>query len=261
MATAGALSNYAENKFIDLVMAETVFAAPTTCYLGLCTLAADTGVTEVAYTNYARQAITFGAPSGRAITQSAEISFPQCGATGATADFYGIFDAVSAGNFLGWGVITPQKVIVENNTPKVAASQVVITVDAGKMSNYLAQAMLNHIFRATAYTAPTDRYLAFSTVAITDASTGTTITEPAAGYVRKTSGVWTVTAGAAVNAADETFATPSGSWGVITATAVLDAATVGNLLFYDDAPTGEGQTPTTGDPVKFLAGEFSVSVA
>jgi hypothetical protein len=262
MATAGCLSDYAENKFIDLVMAETAFSSPAAVYVGLCSAAADTGVTEVAYTDYARQAITFGAVAARAITQSALVTFPQCGATGATADFYGIFDAATAGNLLAWGALGVQKVIVSGNTQTIPSGQVVLTVSAGGMSDYLAGKCLNHIFRATAYTAPTDRYLALTTVDITDSMTGSTITEPSgSGYERKTSGAWTVTGGSAVNAADEDFAAATGSWGEITSAAVLDAATAGNLLFYDAAPTGQGQTPTSGDTVSFPAGDFAVSVA
>lgn len=262
MATAGCLSNYAENKFIDLVMAETTFSSPAAVYLALCTAAADTGATEVAYTNYARAAITFGAVSSRAITQSNLVTFPQCGATGATATHWAIYDAASAGNMLAWGALSVSKTIVSGNTPSVAIGQTVITATAGKISDYLAGKLLDHIFRATAYTAPTDRYLALATVDITDSMTGSTITEPSGnGYERKTSGAWTVSANSASNAAAEEFATPSGSWGEITAVGVLDASTAGNLLFYDAAPTGQGQTPTTGDTVSFAIGGFVVSVS
>jgi hypothetical protein len=139
---------------------------------------------------------------------------------------------------------------------------VVLTVTAGQVSDYLAGKLLDHIFRATAYTAPTDRYLALATVDITDSMTGSTITEPSGnGYARKTSGTWTVSTNSASNAGVETFATPTGSWGTIAATGVLDASTAGNLLFYDAAPTGQGQTPTTGNTVFFAIGGFVISVS
>ena len=44
-----------------------------------------------------------------------------------------------------------------------------------QMSNFLENALIDHIFRATAYTAPATLYVALLTSAANDASTGATL--------------------------------------------------------------------------------------
>jgi hypothetical protein len=64
---------------------------------------------EVAYTNYARQAVARGpgwTVTGKQVSPAAQISFPQCGATGATANFFAVGTAASgAGSIIDVGVI------------------------------------------------------------------------------------------------------------------------------------------------------------
>lgn len=80
--------------------------SPTTVYLSLLTAVTDKEagtVTEATFTNYARQAVTFGAPSAvngaRRIANTGAITFPAKGDAGtATIIACGVHDAVSAGN-------------------------------------------------------------------------------------------------------------------------------------------------------------------
>lgn len=258
----GVLSSYLENKLIDLVMVGTAYSSPAAVYLGLCsTEPTDSGATEVVYTGYARQQIVFAAPSGRAVAQSAGVTFPNCTGGSSVASHYAVFDSESGGEMLGYGELLASKTIAIGNTPTVAAGQIIFTFVAAGVSTYLAHALLNHAFRATAYTAPANRCIALCTADLTDGSTGSTISEPSGnGYERKTTTGWTVTGGAAWNTNVETLATPSGSWGAIAATCITDASTGGNVLFYDNSPTGDGQTPTTGDVVQFGVGAFICSL-
>ena len=72
------------DELLDHVYRNLAFTSPTNVFAGLYEavtgLEAGTG-TETAYTGYARQAITFGAPAaglgGRQITNSAAVTFPQ----------------------------------------------------------------------------------------------------------------------------------------------------------------------------------------
>ena len=258
----GVLSSYLENKLIDLVMTGAAYPAPAAVYLGLCSdEPTDSGATEVVYTGYERRAIVFAAPSARAITQSAGVTFPTCTGGSAVSSHYAVYDSASGGEMLGYGELLASKTITIGNTPTVAAGQIIFTVAAAGVSTYLAHALLNHAFRATAYTAPANRCIAMCTADLTDASTGSTLVEPSGnGYERKTTTGWTVTGGAAWNTNVETMETPSGSWGAITAVCVTDASTGGNVLFYDNSPTGDGQTPTTGDVVQFGVGDFVCSL-
>ena len=53
----------------------------------------------------------------------------------------------------------------------------------GAVSDYLENALLNHVFRGVAYTAPTAIYLALYTSDPTDANTGTEVSS--GGYARQ----------------------------------------------------------------------------
>ena len=96
------LSNYLENALINVTLRATSYTAPTTVYVALYTsdpTDADTG-TECSGTSYARQAVTFGAPSNGATTNSAAVEFPQAGGSWGTITHIGIRDASTAGNLL-----------------------------------------------------------------------------------------------------------------------------------------------------------------
>lgn len=267
----GAFTNYLEQEVIEHLFHASNTYVPSaaggggTVYLGLLNAVPDdTGGTEVGYTNYQRQAITFNAAGtpARGIVQNGDVLFPQCGVTGDTATHWAVYDAQTVGNMLGYGALTASKPISNGNTPSVADGEVGFTASAGGMSDYLAEAILDFVFRNDPNTfGKPAKYLALATVDITSTMTGSTITEPAGNnYARKQVTVWTTGVNTAENTNEEQFNTPSGDWTAITATGICDALTLGNLLFFDSAPTGEGQAPGSGDTVKFAAGTFDVSI-
>jgi hypothetical protein len=96
-------SNYAENAICNHFFRNTSTTSPTTVYLALFTAVSDaeagTG-TECAATGYARQAITFGAPSNGVITNSTAVTFGPLTGTIATIVANGIFDSLTSGNAL-----------------------------------------------------------------------------------------------------------------------------------------------------------------
>lgn len=102
-------SDYLENKILDHVFRNTSYTPPAAVYLGLYTSAPSDagGGTEVSGAGYARQAITFGAASGGAISNTAAVQFTASGGSYGTVTHVGIFDASSAGNMLAWKSITP----------------------------------------------------------------------------------------------------------------------------------------------------------
>jgi predicted metal-binding membrane protein len=101
-------SDYLENALLNHVFRNTALTAPTTVYLALYTAAPTDagGGTQVSGGGYARQAITFGAPSGGAIANTSAVSFTATGAAYGTVVAVGIFDASTAGNLLAWDDIT-----------------------------------------------------------------------------------------------------------------------------------------------------------
>ena len=97
------LSNFLENELYDHVLRNAAYTSPTTVYLALFTAVTDaeagTG-TEVSGNGYARQAVTFGAPTNGAGSNSADVEFPEATGAWGTVTHAGLFDASSAGNAL-----------------------------------------------------------------------------------------------------------------------------------------------------------------
>lgn len=131
-----------------------------------------------------------------------------------------------------------------------------------QMSDYLENALINHLFNKTSYTIPTV-YVALCTSAPTDADTGTTIAskEPSgSGYARKSTvaGDWNSASGGSItNANTITFATPTGSWGTLTHFALIDASSAGNVLMYGSLTTS--QAAGLNNTVSFSAGQLSAT--
>lgn len=89
---------------------------------------------ETAYTNYARVAVARTAAgwtvSGATATNFAQISFPQCGATGATITHVGIGTASSgAGVLMYSGALNSSLAVALNITPLFAATGLTVTED------------------------------------------------------------------------------------------------------------------------------------
>jgi hypothetical protein len=124
------MSNYLENALINVTLRATSYTAPAAVYVGLYTsdpTDANTG-TEVSGGSYARQAATFGAPSNGASVTSADISFPQAGASWGTIGWIGILDASTAGNLLYHSPLTASKTIDTGDIFKIAAGSLSVTL-------------------------------------------------------------------------------------------------------------------------------------
>lgn len=112
---------------------------------------------------------------------------------------------------------------------------------AGK-SQYLENALLNWMKGTTFPASPATVYIALFTTAPTD-DAGTSAVEVTGGsYARAaitTSTGWSAISGAPgaagqiSNAATVTFATPTANWGTVVAFGIYDAATLGNLLYWN----------------------------
>lgn len=97
-------TDYLENALLNHVYRNIAMTSPLTVYLGIFTVTPSDagGGTEVTGGGYARQAVTFGAPSGGAISNTAEVAFTASGANFGTIVAGAIFDAASGGNMLSW---------------------------------------------------------------------------------------------------------------------------------------------------------------
>ena len=87
---------------------------------------------ETSYTNYARQAVArstgWGAASGGATSNAATISFPQCGASGATLTDVATGTAVSgSGNVWHYGALNASIAVSNGITPQFAGGALTVT--------------------------------------------------------------------------------------------------------------------------------------
>jgi hypothetical protein len=139
------------------------------------------------------------------------------------------------------------------------------------LSNYLENKLLDHLLRATSYTAPTSVFVGLFTAVPSDTGGGTEVT--GGSYARaevvsstsawngthgNTTGASSGTDGTVENATTISFTTPSAGWGTVTSFGVFDALSGGNLLFY--ATLTASKTVNTGDAVSFAAGALSLQI-
>lgn len=142
-----------------------------------------------------------------------------------------------------------------------------------QMTNYLENKLVDHIFRAQTFTAPTNLYISLHTADPTDtggselAATGNysraTVANSLANWAGTQSAGSTTastgTGGQTSNNGTITFATPSASWGTVTHFAIWDAASAGNCLLYGALTVSK--TINSGDTVSFAAAALSVTFA
>lgn len=123
-------TDYLENAALNHIFRNTALTSPAAVYLALFTVAPTDagGGTEVTGAGYARQAITFGAPSGGAIANTGAVSFTASGGNFGSVVAVGIFDAATAGNMLAWDAITAATVN-DTDTLEFAIGGIDITVD------------------------------------------------------------------------------------------------------------------------------------
>ena len=124
------MSNYLENALINAVLRNTSYTSPAAVYLALYTsdpTDADAG-TEVSGNAYARQAITFGAPSNGVSTNTAAIEFPQATGSWGTVAYVGIRDASTGGNLLFHTALDASKTIATGDVFRVAIGSLSVTL-------------------------------------------------------------------------------------------------------------------------------------
>lgn len=124
------MSNYLENALINATLRNTSYTSPATVYLALYTsdpTDADTG-TEVSGGSYARQSITFGAPSNGVSTNTAAIEFPQATGSWGTVSYVGIRDALTTGNLLYHTALDSSKTIESGDIFKISIGSLSVTL-------------------------------------------------------------------------------------------------------------------------------------
>lgn len=272
----GSITDFLENELLDHIF-NASYTSPASIFLALCTAdptdaATGASMNEVANSgSYARTAISFGAAAARTVTQDADVDFPQATGSWGTVTHWAIADSGThgAGNVLAHGAFGTSKAINTNNTPSVASGEVTVEFDAGYISDFLANELLDHVFNNAAYTSPSgSTFVGLVTAATGDDDTGSTITEVSGGsYARVevnpnggASPTWDLSSGGAVdNTHAIEFPAATASWGTVVGMVICDASTAGNLLLYDNAMSDEAVGD--GDTVSFPVGDLDITLS
>jgi hypothetical protein len=126
------MSNFLENALINATLRNTTYTSVATVYVSLWTSdPTDAGSgTEVSTsgTSYARTAVTFGAPSDGASTNSADVTFPTATASWGTVGWIGINDAATSGNLLYHTALDTAKAIDSGDIFKISTGNLSVTL-------------------------------------------------------------------------------------------------------------------------------------
>ena len=257
-------TNFAENKIADYFRGQGLSSLPTNWYIALGSASSDSTFTELSGTGYARVTVArslanFAGTQGAGTTlassgTSHETSnntlwdFGTSGGAWGTATHIGFFDDGSSGNCWIWLTLpTPVAVAAGGIAVSIAIGSVAVTLGlTGGMSDYLSNKLIDLIFRAQAYTWPSNLYGALYTATPSNAGGGTEVSgggysrpaiassmaawsgTQAAGSTTASSG----TGGRISNNAAFTYPAPTGSQGTVAWEGLKDASTSGNLMFW-----------------------------
>lgn len=120
---------YLDNNFLNSALRNTPFTPPTTIYVALYTAAPGVGGggTEVSGGSYARQTVTFSAPSNGQTSNTADILFPVASATWGTIVAFALMDASSGGNMLYFGNLSTPRLVQASDQVKFPSSMLAVT--------------------------------------------------------------------------------------------------------------------------------------
>lgn len=272
----GSLTNEIENEILDHLFNNGSWTSPASTFLALFT--DDPGETgsvanEVgADLGYDRMEITFGAPSNRAVAQSALIQYGTASSAWGTVGHWGVCSGGTIGgaNILAYGAFAVAKVVFNTNTPTVSQTDpVTISFSSAACANvttWCAERILDLIFNDSSnvpWTPPTTYWAGFATtnIGVHDEAIGdineVSSASPSS-YARASMSSWTTASGGSLTNEDViTFNIPGGSWGTVSACFLANSQTGSTILFFDNNVLDR---PDDGDDVSFPANQLKVKL-
>jgi len=106
------------------------------------------GANELSGSGYAREAPTFGAPAGQATDNTGLITFDTASGDWLEATYFGLWDALTVGNFLGGAALTTPRTVLSGQYGEFAISALDITA-ATAFGNTTLDNIINALFRNT----------------------------------------------------------------------------------------------------------------
>jgi hypothetical protein len=125
------LGTYLQNGLLNATLRNTSFTSPALVYAGLHTSDPTDDTTtalanEVVGSAYARQTIAFGAPVSGVTTTTADLLWPVATGTWGTIGFISIWDALTNGNLLYHGPVSPAVSIGNTDQLKILTGNLVV---------------------------------------------------------------------------------------------------------------------------------------
>ena len=124
-------SNYLEAAILDHIFDEASYTAPT-WYVALFVGdpgEAGAGGTEVSGNNYARTALGATTRTDNSVVNDAAVEFPEASGSWGTIDYVALYDASTAGNFLGSVAVDSPLAVGSGATARFAAGTLEFTLD------------------------------------------------------------------------------------------------------------------------------------
>lgn len=118
-------STYSINAALNVFLRNTAYTTPTTVYVALFNGDPNASGTEATGGSYARQAITFAAPSSGTVTSSNAQSFTNMPAM--TVNYVAIYDAATTGNRLYSAAATSAKTTNAGDTVSIASGGITVS--------------------------------------------------------------------------------------------------------------------------------------
>ena len=134
-------TNYLDQKITQLLFSNTAYSIPATWYVALSTTTpvqgASPNFTEPSGNGYARVAVTNNSTNwtaiasppatGYTVQNNQPVTFPAATGSWGTVTYFGIYDAASSGNLVGFGALTSSQAITSGITPSFAVGTLTIT--------------------------------------------------------------------------------------------------------------------------------------
>ena len=122
------ISDYYENKILDHMLRGTAFTPPAAVYVSLHSAdPGETGANEISGGGYARQQVTFNAPSGGSMTNSNLLRWDNMPAV--TVTHVALWDAPTLGNPIWTGPLTASVTVTAGASFEIAPGNLTVTLD------------------------------------------------------------------------------------------------------------------------------------
>lgn len=116
---------YLDNNFLNQALRNTSWTPPATVYVALYIVSPGVGGggTEVSGGSYARQLVTFAAPSNGSTASDIEVLFPIATSNWGTIVAFAFLDAPSGGNMLYFSTLSTPRVVAVSDQVRFPAGQ------------------------------------------------------------------------------------------------------------------------------------------